>query len=226
MKIYKYGITLSLLKMEDVAYVSQMLNPSEEDSLDALKDNTAEKVGAWIESNYNFESFYFIIEHKGVKIGLIAEKELDWQKRTSEFELVLWDETLTKQNIPLLAVRCLLETGFYYLYWNSFKTTVNQADSKRIETLNILGFRLSGDSKPGGDQEYSLTRNQFETEAQQTPEKSGAYTDKKPDEGYLLLEAADYETGIAQKIEQQITDSGVYLRRRGVAGGRKYLRKE
>jgi len=48
--------------------------------------------------------------------------------------------------------------------------------------------------------------------------------DETTGEGYLLLEPCDYESGLAQKIENYFTETGIYLHRRGEAGSRKYFR--
>jgi len=224
MKICKYGVTLSLLRQQDIEFVSQKFNPVEEKPSDESSDNTPDDVQEWIDSIYNFTNFYYIIEYEGIKIGLINDKVLDWRNRTSETELVLWDDSYADTMAPMLAMLCLFETGFYYLGWKTYRTRAKQDDSKGIETVKSLGFELPEDSKKGKDQEYSLSCKHFETKAKKILEEARANVNEESGEGYLLLEAADYETGIAQKIEHHITESGIYLHRKGKAGSRMYFR--
>ncbi len=220
MKISKYGITLSLLRQQDIEFVSQKFYPKDEIPSDESAENTPNNVQEWIDSIYTFKNFYYIIEYKGVKIGMINDKVLDWKSRTSEIDLLLWDESYMDSVAPMLTLLCLLETGFHYLNWNEYKTRVSQDDSKRISRVKSLGFVLQKGNNP--DQEYLLSREHFETKATKVLEEAREYIDEASGEGYMLLEAADYETGVAQKIEYHITETGIYLYRKGISGGRKY----
>ena len=55
-------------------------------------------------------------------------------------------------------------------------------------------------------------------------ELAKAYLDEKSGDGYLLLESADYNTGIGQHYENHFLQSGIYLHRRGIKGDRMYFR--
>ena len=224
MKISKYGITLSLLRQEDIEFVSQKFYPKEENLSNESSESPAANVQEWIDSIYTFKNFYYIIEYKGVKIGMINDKVLDWQSRNSETELILWDYSYSDTILPMLATLCLLETGFYYLGWKSYKTMIRQTDLKGIKNATSLGFVLSDKQHKHQDQEYVLSKESFEMNANKALLEASKHIDETSDEGYLLLEPFDYESGVAQKIEGHITDSGIYLHRKGLAGSRMYFR--
>ncbi len=220
MKICKYGITLSLLRQEDIEFVSTKLIETEEQpannpELEKLKQELKLKA----EETAALKNLYYIIEYKEVKIGMLSEKELDWKTRTSETELNIWDETFTDIPVAELTMLCLLENGFNYLNWNTYTTRC--ADIRMIDRLKKLGFSINNKAEKD---RLELSRDRFETDAATELELAKAYLDEKSGDGYLLLESADYNTGIGQHYENHFLQSGIYLHRRGIKGDRMYFR--
>lgn len=225
MKICKYGITLNRLSKEDLEFVRQKRNEkaalsSEETHIDI----TPEMQLAWFDSVDNFENFYYIIEYKGAKIGMLNNKKLDWAARTSESSLFLWDESLAETIVPSLAALCLIEIGFYYLNWNACYIRVHTDNPKAIENAEMLGYKLTEGKESVENQLYYLTCELFEANAQKILIEAKAFIEKECGDGYLLLEPADYESGIAQKIETYFIENGINLHRKGKAGSRMYFR--
>lgn len=220
MKICKYGITLSLLKQEDIEFVSSKLIELEGQADDIekagkLKQALKEKA----EEMASLKNLYYIIEYKDVKIGMLSEKEIDWKTRTSETELIIWDQTFADIPVAELAMLCLLENGFSYLNWNIYTTRC--ADNFMADHFKKLGFRNEG--KTGKDR-FELSSDRFEKDAAAQTELATAYMDEKSGDGFLLLESADYKTGIGQHYENHFLASGIYLHRRGIKGDRMYFR--
>ena len=90
MKLYKYGITLERLKEADIELVRQWRNS------DPVRLNMAyreiispEQQLQWFRSVDNLENNYLLIYYKGEKIGLLNDKNVDWEARTSESGLFL-----------------------------------------------------------------------------------------------------------------------------------------
>jgi len=225
MKICKYGITLNRLRQEDLEFVRQKRNSERIDSTDDFHDEiTPDMQLEWYDSINNVENFYYIIEYKGVKIGMLNNKKLDWKARTSESSLFLWDESLTDTIVPALASLCLIEIGFYYLNWNVCYIRIHSDNHKAIENAGILGYELTEGKETVENHLYYLTRELFETKAKKILKEAKAFIEKESGEGYLLLEPSDYESGIAQKIETYFTENGINLHRKGKAGSRIYFR--
>ena len=222
MKICKYGITLNRLRQEDLELVRQKRN-SEEVSrfMEFREEITPEMQQKWFEGINNFENFYYIIEYKGQKIGLLNDKNMDWNARTSESGMFLWDESYINTLVPVLASLCLLELGFYYLEWKTSFIHVLRDNQKAIEYVSSLGYTLAEGQENTDNQLYYLTPELFETKGKKIRKAALAYKDE---ELYMLLEPFDYESGIAQQIENYIADAGIYLYRKGIAGSRKYWR--
>ncbi len=225
MKICKYGITLNRLRQDDLEFVREKRNSEDVRRVMEFREEiTPEMQQKWFESINNFENFYYLIEYKGVKIGLLNDKNMDWKARTSESGLFLWNETYIDTIVPVLASLCLLDTGFYYLDWNISYIKVLRDNPKAIEYVNSLGYTLLEGQENVANQKYYLTRELFETKGKKIKKAARAFLDEESGEGYLLLEPFDYESGLAQQIENYFTEAGIYLHRRGIAGSRKYFR--
>jgi RimJ/RimL family protein N-acetyltransferase len=225
MKICKYGITLNRLSKEDLEFVRQKRNENEAHSSEESQiEITPEMQLEWFESINNFENFYYIIEYKGAKIGMLNNKKLDWKARTSESSLFLWDKSLADTIVPTLASLCMIEVVFYYLNWNASYIRIHSDNITAIENAASLGYELSEGKETVDNQIYYLTRDLFETKGKNAQAEAQKYIEETSGKGYLFLESFDYESGIAQKIENHITESGVYLHRKGKAGGRMYFR--
>lgn len=225
MKICKYGITLNRLRQEDIEFVREMRNSEDvKKYMEFREEITPEMQQKWFESIDNFENFYYIIEYKGVKIGLLNDKNMDWEARTSESGLFLWDESYINTIVPVLASLCLLDAGFYYLNWNQSNIKVLRDNPKAIEYVSSLGYVLCDGQENSENQLYYLTRELFETKGKKIQQAARAFIDDESGEGYLLLEPFDYESGLAQRIENYMMEVGIYLHRRGIAGSRKYFR--
>ena len=220
MKICKYGITLSLLRQEDIEFVSTKLAETEQQPADTAEpEKLKQELKQKAEEMAVLKNLYYIVEYKEVKIGMLSEKELDWKSRTSETELIIWDETFTDIPLAELTMLCLLGHGFNYLNWNMYTTRCT--DNSMIAGLEKLGFRTQ--NKTGKDR-FVLSREGFETNAAAQTELAADYIDEKSGDGFLLLESADYKTGIGQHYENHFLESGIYLHRRGIKGDRMYFR--
>lgn len=225
MKICKYGITLNRLRQEDIEFVREKRNLDEiRRFMEFREEITPEMQQKWFDSINNFENFYYLIEYKGVRIGLLNDKSMDWKARTSESGLFLWDESYINTMVPVLASLCLLEVGFYYLDWNTSHIKVLSSNTKAIEYVNSLGYVLCEGQEDKENQMYFLTKELFETKGKKIQKAARAFLEDESGDGYLLLEPFDYESGLALKLEEYFLEAGVYLHRKGMAGSRKYFR--
>jgi len=225
MKICKYGITLSRLTKEDLEFVREKRNGKEaHTNTESHIEITPEMQLEWFDSVNNFENFYYIIEYKGAKIGMLNNNNLDWTARTSESSLFLWDESLADTIVPTLAALCLIEIGFYYLSWKVCNIRVHSDNPKAVENALKLGYELTEGKECVENHLYYLTRELFEANAKEILKEANAFIDDEYADGYLLLEPSDYESGIAQKIETFFTENGINLHRKGKAGSRMYFR--
>jgi hypothetical protein len=224
MKLCKYGITLKRITPEDIEFVWGKSNQADVNHFPGFNVEIAPgMLQTWFESINNFETFYYIIEYKGVRLGLLTEIKLNWKARTSESNLFIWDESYIGTIVPLLAFLCLLEVRFYYLNWKTTYIRVSGDKPGEVEFAGKLGYALTANQENAQNQLYYLTRELLETKGEKIRKEAHAYLEEESGEGYILLEPSDYESGIAQKIEKYFTEEGINLHRKGIAGSRKYF---
>ncbi|MDD3744697.1 MAG: hypothetical protein PHX54_13825, partial [Lentimicrobiaceae bacterium] len=90
MKLFRYGIVLERLTYNDIELVRGWRNA------DRVRLNMAyqkhiephEQI-AWFKSINNAFNNYLIINYKGEKIGLLNDKNIHWEERTSESGLFI-----------------------------------------------------------------------------------------------------------------------------------------
>lgn len=211
MKWKKYGITLSRLTEEDLELVRQWRNSSLINRyMEFRKYITPEMQKKWFESIDNFNNFYYIIIYKNEKIGLINEKNINWEAKiseggdkSSEAGLFIWETKYAETFVPILTSLCLIEIGFYLLQWTKTYIRVLKGNKKAIEYNMNLGFNLCEGQEDINNQLYVLTKQSFEQKAKKI-RKSALEISGNDNTLYLILEKADYLSGIAQKIENII----------------------
>ncbi len=222
MIISKYGVKLIRLRQEDLEFVRQKRNSEEiRRFMEFREEISPEMQQQWFDHINTFENFYYIIEYQGRKIGLLNDKNMDWKAGTSESGLFLWDEEYINTIVPVLASLCLLELGFYYLGWKTSYIRVLRDNPKAIEYVSSLGYVISELQEDVLNQQYYLTAELFETKGKTIRKAANAFSEG---ELFMLLEPFDYETSLAQKIEEYISESGIRLSREKTPEGWKYWR--
>lgn len=225
MKICKYGITLSRLRQEDIEFVRQKRNSEQvRQFMEFREEITPEMQQRWFDGINNFENFYYIIDCKGIKIGLLNDKNMDWSARTSESGLFLWDVDYINTIIPVLASLCLLEAGFYFLNWNTSYIKVLRDNPKAIQYVTGLGYRLCEGQEGVSNQAYFLTKELFDTKGRDLQRAARAFIDDESGDGYMILEAADYSSGFAKIIEDFFMRENLHFLSEIVDGGKKFYR--
>ena len=118
MKFFKYGITLERLKEEDIELVRQWRNS------DPVRLNmnfreiiTPEQQRKWFNSINNVNFHYVIIQYKGVKIGLLNDKNIDWENLTSETGIFVGRPEFFHSTVPYRVSVAGIETLFHTLGW-------------------------------------------------------------------------------------------------------------
>ena len=204
MKWIKYGITLSRITENDIELVRQWRNHPDIMKTMQFRDFiTPEMQKKWFHSINNNNNFYYIIQFKNDKIGMINNKNVDWTERTSEAGIFIWDES--HDFAPLLASLLLCEAGFYILQGgNSFVRTL-RTNNKAIDYNLMLGYELYKDDPSEATQLYRLTCENFENNARKLREAALRHSGNDP-MMYMILEKHDYESGLAQFIESMEKD--------------------
>jgi hypothetical protein len=199
MKWKKYGITLSRVTEDDIELIRQWRNhPDIMNTMQFREVISPEMQKKWFDSINNINNFYYIINYKNEKIGLINNKNTDWKARTSESGIFIWNEN--HDFAPLLASLLLCEIGFFVFQGGDSYVQTLRINTKAIEYNRMLGYELFEDNSSKDTCMYKLTRESFERNTLKLREAALKLSGNDP-VIYLFLEKHDYLSGLAQFLE-------------------------
>ena len=225
MIVHKYGITLRRLTLEDIELVRQKRNSDEIRQVMQFREEISPEMQLdWFKSIDNFENYYYIVEFEGKKVALINDKHMDWTARTSESGLFFWEKDYIHTFIPILASLVLLDVGFHYLDWRISYIHVMRDNEPAIGYARQIGYEVCEGQEEEENQLYFLTRENFEARAKNIRKAAEVFRDEGSGEGYLLLEPSDYESGLAQWIEEYFASAGVQLNMKETEKGKMFFK--
>jgi hypothetical protein len=198
MKIIKYGITLRRIVEEDIEFLRQKRNAISP-YMEFREYISPEMQKAWFNSINNYDNFYYIIEFRGTKIGLIHENEIDREKGWLNSGMFLFDIQYYNSYIPVLASLILIENSYYY-HRNDrdsyIKIMKNNAGSIRYN--EALGYVKCPDQEDKENQSYVLKKENFEKKAIKLRRAALSLCDDNK-HITLILEKHDFISGLAQQ---------------------------
>jgi hypothetical protein len=223
MKFFKYGITLERLREEDIEMVRQWRNS------DPVRMNmnyreiiSPEQQREWFKSINTVNFHYVIFQYQGEKIGLLNDKNIDWESLSSETGIFVGRPEFYHSFVPYLVSVAGIETLFYFLGWKKQYAHVLRTNANAVKYNLQLGYRLCEGQEGTDHQRYELTRESFEHTAGKIRKmvRSVAGSDTK---SKLLIEPGDYKTGIAQKFEDLFIRNRIPHKREETPEGIWYL---
>lgn len=206
MKFFKYGIILERLREEDIEMVRLWRNS------DPVRLNmkyqeiiNPEHQQQWFNSINNLQNNYLMIHYQGEKIGLLNDKNIDWESRTSESGIFLGRQEFYNTFVPYLVSIAGMETTFLFLGWEKQFAHIMSSNSNAINFNLHLGYRLSEGQEGLDYQQYEVTRGSFEQIAVKIRKavRSLAGNDIRT---RVLFEPADYRIGLAQRFEELLKE--------------------
>ena len=222
MKLIKYGIILERLKEEDIELVRQWRNS------DPVRLNmkfrgiiSPEQQKKWFDSINNIQNNYLLIHHRGEKIGLLNDKNIDWDARTSESGIFLGKPEYYNSSVPYLVSIAGIETTFYLLGWNKQFAHILRSNTNAVKFNIGLGYNLCRGQEDLEHQQYELTRDGFEQKAGKI---RNAVHSLAGNEGQtrILFDPSDYLIGLAQRFEVLLNEKSLSLRREETPEGTWY----
>lgn len=211
MKITKYGTTLHRLSQEDLELVRKARNNVRE-FMEYREYITPEMQQVWFDSIDNIDNFYYIIEYKNEKVGLINTKDID-RRGDNKFEesdsgIFMFDEKYFNTFIPVLASIILLEINFYLIKNEVVYAHVLKDNNKAILYNKSLGFELCETQEGIDNQKYKLTKENFEKKSKKII-KAASRISKGDDELKVVIEKSDFDKGFGYQIEKLLIDDGL-----------------
>jgi hypothetical protein len=211
MKLFKYGIVLKRITKHDIELVREYRNAEQIKQFMHYREHITRKMQKkWFRSIDNIYNFYYLVNYCGEPIGLFNEKNINWEERTSETGLMIWDMRYIDTQVPLMISLMLSEVGFYVLRGKKTYVSVLQENKKAAQYVLSLGYRLCEGEEDKELQRYELTPELFEQKGAKLLAKLN-HVYKDSNRLYLLLEDHDYKSGIAQHLVDVLADSPVIL---------------
>jgi RimJ/RimL family protein N-acetyltransferase len=223
MKLFKYGIILERLKEEDIELVRQWRNS------DPVRLNmkyqeiiTPEQQKQWFHSINNLRFNFMMIYYQGEKIGLLNDKNIDWESRSSETGIFLGRTEFYNTFVPYLVSVAGIESTFYLTGWEKQYAHILRTNINAIRFNLQLGYQLTEGQKGVDHQQYEMTRQSFEQKAGKI-RKAVRLIAGNDNRARVLLEPADFEIGLGQKfeellnvyspqLEREVTPEGIWYR--------------
>ncbi len=201
MIISKYGIRLKRIKQDDLELLREWRNSENVKKYMEFREHiTPEMQQQWFETVNNYNNFYYIIEHKEVKIGVINEKNVDREgKGTSESGIYIALEKYRNTHIPVLASLMLIEISMFLLDGRESYIRILNDNHESINYNTSIGYELCEGQEELENQLYVMTKESFEQKTAKIRKAARRLCEKEYPNGYIILEPQDYETGIAQE---------------------------
>jgi len=160
MIIRKYGIVLRRLKIGDIELLREKRNQDSVRNYMFYKNIISkEEQKEWFYSINNKLNYYFIIEYEDKKIGLINGKNIDYDKRTSEGGIFIWDENYRNIEISAIASVIMAEFTFMVLMFNKTFAEVLASNNAQVKYNEFMGYELV--QKQGDKLTYVLTKESY-----------------------------------------------------------------
>jgi len=203
MRISKYGITLIRLTENDLELLRTKRNSRNVSRYMQFRGYiTPEMQAAWFKTINNPNNFYYIIEYKSEKIGLVNDKNIDWDAKISEGGLFIWDDRYVNSIVPMLVSYLMIEIAFYVLGWDKTVIKVLKSNVRAVEYNLAIGFTITDDT----NDDYvmmMLTLKQFEEKA----EKLKQVISHLPSNDMITLsfDSGDKSDGTLDSVEKILT---------------------
>jgi RimJ/RimL family protein N-acetyltransferase len=158
MIVRKYNIELHRLRREDIELVRVKRNSEGiRRQMFYQQEITEEEQEIWFSSVRNIYNYYFIIQHGGKKVGLIHGKNIDYDKRTAEGGIFIWDEACHNNFVPISASLIMIDLTFNILALESTFAEVRASNVRSKHYNAALGYERHKEDTSIGKEVFVLT---------------------------------------------------------------------
>lgn len=199
MIVRKYGIELHRLTAEDIELVRVKRNS------DPIRHNmfyqqiiSEEQQREWFKSISNIHNYYMLIVYKGEKIGLIHGKNVNYNERTAEGGIFIWNEQHWNSFVPVLASIAMIDLTFNILQLYKTFAEVQSSNARSKHYNSELGYKPVSENRNTGKEIYMLTREDHYASAARIRK---AVQDISKDHTPLTWDDIDYSTATAEDVK-------------------------
>ncbi|HVA98983.1 MAG TPA: hypothetical protein VNG53_08815, partial [Bacteroidia bacterium] len=152
----------------------------------------------WFESVNTIYHNYFIIHYKGEKIGLINGKNSDYEKRTSEGGMFVWDDKYWGTLIPSMCSVIMSDHAFLICSYKKNYIKILKSNQKAVLYNQKLGYEPTNDYPSDEEvQWFELTKEKYEKAVVKIRKAIGIITN---DFAPLAIENIDFEDDSDEEV--------------------------
>lgn len=138
-----YGVTLRRLTHDKIEMLRQWRNdPKIQQYMIYREYITPEMQEKWFEKINNDNNFYFIIEYEGREVGMINIKDVDYEKKTGEPGMFLYDDNLWNSDVGMRASFCFGDFVWDTLGLESLYIHVVASNKRALHYNLLLGYEM------------------------------------------------------------------------------------
>jgi RimJ/RimL family protein N-acetyltransferase len=161
MIISKGNIVFRRLIHSDIELLRSWRNSADVSQFMEYREHiTKEMQEAWFKSVDNIYNLYFIIEYKGVKIGLINGKDINWDTLSMETGVFIAVKKYLNTEVPLLAVLIFGELGVVTFRLKAY-AHILKSNSRARRYNRFIGFELCEGQESVDNQLYVMTKESY-----------------------------------------------------------------
>lgn len=138
-----YGVILRRLTHDKIEMLRQWRNdPKIQQYMIYREYITPEMQEAWFKKINNDHNFYFIIEYEGREVGMINIKDVDYEKKTGEPGLFIYDDNLLNSDVGMRASLCFNDFVWNTLNLESLYIHVVASNKRAMAYNYLLGYEI------------------------------------------------------------------------------------
>lgn len=160
--IEKYGVVLKRLTHDKIEMVRRWRNdPKISQYMEYREEITPEMQEKWFQKIDNDNNYYFIITVENKEIGLINVRDIDYEKKTGEPGIFIWDDDYWNSTVSFQASLCLLDFCFESLELDNLVCHILKDNKRAIQFNKAFGYILSDNQDNKHNQEYTLMYDDY-----------------------------------------------------------------
>jgi len=162
MKLEKYGVTLTRITHDKIELVRNWRNDPKIAMYMEFRDFiTPEMQEEWFKKIDNDNNYFFIIEYGGKEIGLINIKDIDYEQKTGEGGIFIYDDSYLNSDVSFRASLCICDFFFETLNLERKIAHVLNDNKRAIQYNLLLGFEKQPNQEDAYNQLYYLEKEKY-----------------------------------------------------------------
>lgn len=154
-----YGVTLRRLTHDKIEMLRQWRNdPKIQQFMIYREYITPEMQEKWFEKINNDNNFYFIIVYEGREVGMINIKDVDYEKKTGEPGMFLYDDNLWNSDVGMRASLCHSDFVWNTLGLETMYIHVVASNTRALQYNLLFGYEVVPGYENEENQMLTITR--------------------------------------------------------------------